>query len=182
VWQQPTQPPPPPLQWERQQAARTGSAGSNATKIKAVGAVAVLSIGGFFGYELFFAGSDGGPQSTGGGSQSAGSGGSPAAAGSDVDQIQQLVKTWDNDLNNHDLAGLQSLMCSGSASDLPRDIFLTRDNAGGTLSSDVSNIQVTGDRATASVTNNWAGGSHSRFDNTYAKENGAWKICHTLSY
>jgi hypothetical protein len=140
-------------------------------------------VGGFVGYRYFFAGSDGASQSAGpSGSQSVGSDGPPSTAGSDVDQIKQLAKAWDNDLNNHDLAGLQSLMCSGSATDLPRDIFATRDGAGGTLSSELSDIQVNGDNATATVTNNWSGGSHDRFDNTYAKENGGWRICHTLSY
>lgn len=172
---QPAGPPPLPSQWESQQPGRTTSTDSRSIKIKAVVAVVVLAVGGFLGVKLFGAGSDGGsPPGT--------SSEDSAAAGPDVDQIKQLVKAWDNDLNNHDLSGLQSLMCSGSDSQLPRDIFATRDNVGGTLSSDVSNIRVTGDRATASVTNNWAGGSHSRFENAYAKENGVWKICHTLSF
>lgn len=184
AWDQPTQPPPPPREWDRQKTSRTGALSSNAVKIGAAGAIGVLCIGGYLGYQSLFGSSDGASNSSAsnGPSESAGSGGSPGAAGADVDQIKQLVKAWDNDLNNHDLSGLRSLMCSGSASKLPHDIFLTRDHAGGTLSSDVSDIKVTGNQATATVTNNWAGGSHSRFDNSYAKESGAWKICHTLSY
>lgn len=155
--------------------------GSTAAKLKAAGVVVILCAGGYLGYQALFGSSDSPSDSSApnASSQSAGSGG---ASGADVDQIKQLVKNWDNDLNNHDLAGLQSLMCSGSAAKLPHDVFLTRDHAGGTLSSDVNNINVTGNSATATVTNNWAGGSHSRFVNSYAKENGAWKICHTLSY
>src|SRR5262249_25794077 len=139
----------------------SGSPPSGRTVKVAIGAIAVLAVAGFLGYEFLST------RSESAGSESS----SDAAAdstGPDVDQIKQLAATWDTDLNNPDLAGLQSLMCSGSAAQLPRDIFATRDGAGGTLSSELSNIKVTGNQATATVTSNWSLGSRSRFDNTYA--------------
>jgi hypothetical protein len=167
----PPQPPPgwrpvPQLPWWRR------------GKVPLIGAIALLSIGGFLGYNVFFGNSDGG-------SQSANSGAPYNATGSDEDQIRQLVQAWTDDFNNRDLAGLQSLMCSGSVSQLPRDIFQVRDRVG-PFTNSVSNINVTGDQATATVRSTWNNGSGDNggemFDNSYGKENGTWKICHTVNF
>ena len=158
--------PPPP--------GEPGPKGRSTIPTKTIGAIAVLCIAGFAGYQFLFGNSDRGVQS-------ASSGGGAHSTGSDENQIRQLVQAWADDFNNQDLAGLQSLMCSGSAAQLPRNLF-PRHDIKGTLSSSVSNINVAGNQATATVISNWSGGTHERWDNSYAKENGAWKICHTLSY
>ncbi len=123
-----------------------------------------VPLGGFFGYKILFANSDEGAHS----------------AKSDEDQINALVQTWTADLNNRDLEGLKSLMCSGSASQLPQDLFSTR-NKIGPLSSSVSNIKVTGDQATASITSTRSNGSHNGETDTYGREN-SWKICHIVNF
>lgn len=113
-----------------------------------------------------------------------GSGSAFGGGGSDTAQIKQLVQAWTDDFNNKDLAGLQSLMCSGGAAQLPRDIFQLRDRYG-PFTNSVSNIKISGDHATADVVSSWSnsnGKGGEGFENTYAKENGAWKICHTVNF
>lgn len=75
-------------------------------------------------------------------------------------------------------------MCSGSAAQLPRNIFQLRDRYG-PFSNSVSNIKVAGNRATATVTSSWSNGNGNggeRFENSYAREDGTWKICHTVNF
>jgi hypothetical protein len=147
------------------------AAGSSTVMIKAIGAVALVVIGGIFAYK-FISGSSHGHQ---------GSGAQQVSGSSDQDQIKQLVASWTDDLNNRDLAGATSLMCSGSASQLPRNLFYTVDKIG-PLSTSVGGIKVTGDQATATVISNWSNGSHEAWVNSYGRENGSWKICHTVNF
>jgi hypothetical protein len=168
--------PPAEVLVEPPPTSRTPGRESLAITIGTIGAIALLSIGGFFGYKFLFA-------KSGEDSHSANSDGGFHTAGSDEDQIKALVQAWTNDLNNRDLAGLKSLMCSGSASQLPRDVFFDRDRIG-TISSEVTDINVTGDRATATITSRWSerpNGGERHFD-SYGKENGNWKICHTVNF
>ena len=185
---------PTPADWLDALASLTGSTpdirkgpkGPKRRRALIVGAVAIAAIAGItiVAPDLDQSTKTGGNDTSNGGAPSYGgapSNGGAQSAGSDEDQIKALVRTWDNDFNNQDLAGMKSLMCSGSASQLPRKLF-PRHDIKGTLSSSVSNINVTGNVATATVISNWSGGSHERWDNSYGKQNGAWKICHTLSY
>jgi hypothetical protein len=150
-------------------APQGGAPSFLANTVGATIAVVVLVVASFVGYHLFFATSDGGG-STSSGAQSA-----------DAAQIKQLVQTWTDDFNNRDLAGMQSLLCSGSASELPTDLFPANDRRG-SLSSSVGHIEFDGDRATAGITSNWSGGTGNASTDTYAKEGGVWKICHTVNY
>jgi hypothetical protein len=140
--------------------------------IGAIVAIAVISIACFLGYKFFFATPENHQVATG-----------PAIAGSaDEDQIKNLVQMWTDDFNNRDLAGMRSLMCSGAQ--LPTDVFALRDKVGN-FTNQATNIVVTGDQATAVVTSSWSGPGGTggeRFDNTYAKENGNWRICHTVNF
>ena len=138
---------------------------SSTVMITAIGAVALIAIGGFCTYKLL----------------SEKSVERQISSNADEGQINQLVQAWTNDLNNRDLAGLNSLMCAGSVSQLPRNIFYTRDKIG-PLSSAVSKIFVSGDRATASITSTWSNGTHNAETDIYGKENGSWKICHTVNF
>jgi len=72
-------------------------------------------------------------------------------------------------------------MCSGSASQLPHDVFYTSDKIG-PLSSAASNIVVSGDQATATIISTWSNGTHNGETDRYGKENGSWKICHTVNF
>jgi Protein of unknown function (DUF2510) len=147
------------------------TAGSTAVMIKAIGAVALVVIGGFFTYKLFSGGSHGHQVSVA----------DRVSGTADEDQIKQLVATWTDDLNKHDLQGLTSLMCAGSASQLPRNVFYTVDKIG-PLTTSVGGIKVKGNQATATVISNWSNGSHEAWENSYGKENGSWKICHTVNF
>jgi hypothetical protein len=142
--------------------------------IKAIGAVALVVVGSFFAYKLI-------SESFDGHQMSGNSGGQQIAGNADEGQIKQLVAAWTDDLNNRDLAGLTSLMCHASVSRLPNDVFSTRDKIG-PLSSAVSNIVVSGDQATASIISTWSNGTHNAETDTYGKENGGWKICHTVNF
>ena len=186
----PVAPPPPPFPGEETpglglpDVRRRGSATSSTVTIGAIGAIALLSIAGFFGYKSLFAKSDEHQTvaNSGSGQISGNSGSGPNFGGADEVQIRQLVQVWTDDFNNRDLAGMQSLMCSGSQ--IPRNPFELLDKVG-KFTNTVINIVVTGDRATATVTSTWSsawstGGE--RFDNSYAKENGTWKICQTANY
>jgi hypothetical protein len=150
------------------------TAASSTVTIKAIGAVALVLIGGFSAYKLL-SGKSEDHQISGNSDEHQTSG------NSDQGQIKQLVQTWTNDLNNRDPAGLTSLMCSGSASQLPHDVFYTRDKIG-PLSSAASNIDVSGDRATATIISTWSNGTHNSETDTYGKENGSWRICHTVNF
>jgi Protein of unknown function (DUF2510) len=160
---------PEPFTWVAPPTAASGT-----VVIKAIGAVALVVIGGFSAYKLI-SGSSHGHQVSGN------SGEQQIAANSDDDQIKHLVAAWTDDLNNRDLPGLTSLMCSGSASQLPHNVFYTRDKIG-PLSSAVSNVVVRGDQASASITSTWSNGTHNAETDTYGKQNGSWKICHTVNF
>jgi hypothetical protein len=102
----------------------------------------------------------------------------------DEGQIKQVVQAWTDAFNNRDLAGMQSAMCSGSAADLPSNVFQLRDRYG-PFTNSVSNVKVSGDRATATVTSTWSnsnGTGGERFDDSFAVESGAWKICHITNF
>jgi serine/threonine protein kinase len=102
------------------------------------------------------------------------------ASGPDSDQIRQLVQSWTAAFNNRDLATMQSLTCGGLQ--LNGTIFLPVDIRG-KMSSEVTNINVTGDQATANIINSWSGEDlHNAETDRYGKENGVWKICHTVNY
>jgi hypothetical protein len=148
---------------------------SSAVMFKAIVAVGLVLIGGFFAYKLVV-GRSGGHHVAGN------SGGQQISGNSDEDQIKQLVTTWTEDLNNRDLAGLTSLMCRGSASQLPHDIFFDRDRMGA-MSSRVTGIKINGNQATATIFTTWSQRQteEAHFD-TYGKENGRWKICHTVNF
>jgi serine/threonine-protein kinase len=151
---------------------------SKAIPFAVVGVIALVLIGGFVGFTALFGGSN----DNAGSNHSASTNAAPGqAGGSDQAQIQQLVQTWTTDYNNKDLAGLQSLMCAGSVSDLPRDVFPQGDIRG-TLSSTVKNIKITGNNASGDITSNWSSGSGNASTDTYAKESGTWKICHTTNF
>jgi hypothetical protein len=145
---------------------------SSGITIGAVVAIAVISIACFLGYKFFFATPENHQVAAG-----------PVIAGSgDEDQIKNLVQMWTDDFNNHDLAGMRSLMCSGAQ--LPRDVFALRDKVGN-FTNQVTNIVVSGDQATAVVRSTWSGPGNTggeQFDNSYARENGTWRICHTVNF
>ena len=149
---------------------RRGSTFSGSTIVGAIVAIVVLVVACFVGYNLFFTTSDGGGGSTSDGAQSA-----------DTAQIKQLLQTWDKDFNSRDLAGLESLMCSGSASQLPTDLYPANDRRG-SLSSSLGDIEYVGDHATAVIVSNWSGGTGNTASGTFAKESGVWKICSTTDY
>jgi hypothetical protein len=147
---------------------------SRTVVIKAIVAVALVVTGGFCAYKLISESSHE--------HQVSGNPGEQQIAGNfDKDQIKRLVAAWTDDLNNRDLRGLTSLMCRGSASQLPHDVFSTRDKIG-PLSSAVGNVVVRGDQAAASITSTWSNGTHNAETDTYGKENGNWKICHTVNF
>jgi serine/threonine protein kinase len=104
------------------------------------------------------------------------------ASGSDSDQIRQLVQTWTDAFNNRDLATMSSLMCSGSPQ-LNGTIFVPNDIRG-KMSSEVTNINVSGDRGTANIINSWSAApdGHNAETDIYGRQNGSWKICHTVNY
>lgn len=133
-----------------------------------IGAVVLVLVVAVIGFNALFGGTD---------SDTA----PDTARGPDEIEIEQLVHEWTDDLNNRDLEGLQSLMCAGSAAQLPQDVFYGVEHMG-ELSSDVSNIVVVGSTATAGIVSNWANGTHNASSDTYAKENGVWKICHTINF
>jgi hypothetical protein len=191
IWQPPPQPvtspppapplppvrvgtPPPIKQFNPNTSTGTGRKRPDLGRIAAIAIILVVL---FFGYRVFFASSD---DATPPSNPTA----VAPASGSDEEQITQLAQAWTNAFNNHDLAGMQSLMCSGSASDLPRDVFKLLDRYG-PFTNTVSNIKVTGNTATAGVRSTWSnsnGNGGEAFDNTYAKEDGVWKICHTTNF
>jgi ketosteroid isomerase-like protein len=111
------------------------------------------------------------------------------AGGSDEDQIKALVARFTTDFNNADGSAIASLTCSegnkipagagafvvGYTSEKLRDYL----DEYGTISTSVANVHVTGDRATAQVTTvgSRAPGQPNVETDSFAKENGSWKVC-----
>ncbi len=101
---------------------------------------------------------------------------------SDEDQIRKLVQTATTDENNADGPALTALVCSTArgrtaTSEEIRDGL----NEDGTYATSVTDIHVTGDRATATIitTRSKSPNDKSREPATFVKENGSWKLCPT---
>jgi ketosteroid isomerase-like protein len=111
------------------------------------------------------------------------------------DQIRGVVTAFNNDYNNADFAGLMTLVCDQSKGDLGglKALSVLKDlgeaeasdqlrqmrDEKGTATTSVTDIRVTGDRATATVTTTFSkspSDSGSETD-SFGKENGSWKIC-----
>lgn len=134
-----------------------------------IGAVAVLAVAGVLVYKFVL------------------SGGSTSPEG----QIRALVKTFTTDFNNADGAALATIMCGQPKQTSGFSKALTGSLAGanvsdmiseqGTITTAVSNIRVTGDRATATVTTTWSKSPNEPTSETdlFVKENGSWKVCGT---
>jgi hypothetical protein len=170
-------PPPPPdqqAQWPPpgqtpggvpQKRSRT----SIAVIAAAIGAVAVLAVAGVLVYKFVL----------------------PGGATSPEGQIRALVKTFATDFNNADGAALATLMCGQpkQTSGFSKAVMgsLASENVSeiisdqGTITTAVSNIRVTGDRATATVTTTWSKSPNEPTSETdlFVKENGSWKVCGT---
>jgi hypothetical protein len=97
------------------------------------------------------------------------------------DQIRANVKTWDDDLNNADPAGLRSLICAKDSSDYQpptSDELRKQRDEMGIATSSVTDIHVTGDRATGKVSSTRSKLSHSTTVTLrFVRENGSWKQC-----
>jgi hypothetical protein len=137
--------------------------------IAAIGTVAVLAVAGVLVYKFVL----------------------PGGATSPEGQIRTLVKTFATDFNNADGAALATLMCGQpkQTSGFSKAVMgsLASENVSeiisdqGTITTAVSNIRVTGDRATATVTTTWSKSPNEPTSETdlFVKENGSWKVCGT---
>jgi hypothetical protein len=110
-------------------------------------------------------------------------------------QIKATVQSFTDDYNSSNVSGMLALMCdeTKSASGIPTNngvaaalialsgtAGLSQDGVGktGTLTASVSDIHVTGDRASGVVTMTSSKSPNPEKDNaTFAKENGGWKVC-----
>jgi hypothetical protein len=103
------------------------------------------------------------------------------ASAADAAQIKQLVQTWTDAFNNRDLATMSSLLCRGVR--LPANPFNPRDIRGA-ISGEVTNINVSGNRATSNIIASFypGGTGHEALESNYAKENGSWRICKAIIY
>lgn len=165
-------PPPPPdpqAQWPPPgQPSGAGAPRRSRTPIviaAVIAAAVVLAVAGVVGYKFFLAG------------------------GSDEDQIRALVAKFTSDFNNADGAGIGSLMCSevtkapagtgAFAAAYTGEQLRAYLDEYGTVSTSVANIHVTGNRATAEVTTtaSKSPGNPSTDTDSFAKENGNWKLC-----
>jgi hypothetical protein len=112
-----------------------------------------------------------------------------ALGDSDEDQIKGVVKTLTDDYNNADGAGMATLYC-GQATKGPRGSkaliglvtseMLREDlDEYGTVATSVTDIRVTGDRATAVVTTTRSKSPNdvNKETDPFVKENGGWKVC-----
>lgn len=107
-----------------------------------------------------------------------------SGSASPEDQVKAVVKGIDDGLNNADAARLTSLVCAEKKSS---DGFRAKTNAElrqqrarkGTVTSTVASINVTGDRATATIHHAWskAPGQADTDTDVFVRESGGWKIC-----
>jgi Protein of unknown function (DUF2510) len=96
---------------------------------------------------------------------------------SDQDKIKALVHDFTDDYNRSDPDAMRSLMCSESKK-LKSDALRRVRAESGPLTTSVSDVQVTGDSATAEVETK----QKSKTDSDtwhFSKEDGAWKVCPT---
>jgi hypothetical protein len=102
-------------------------------------------------------------------------------AKSDADQINALVQNVTADQNNADGPGLLTLLCTTARGRNPATSEMLRNdvNEYGTVATSVTDIRVTGDRATAQVTTTRSkqAGESDTETQSFAKENGSWKVC-----
>jgi hypothetical protein len=178
----PTQPPPPPPglppppdqqpQWPPPGGGPPQRSRTPTVIGAVIGGVAVLAVAGVLGYKFVL-----------------------PAISSPEDQIRAVVKAFTDDYNNADAAKLLTLICDRSKGDLgsskglgflkslgvayASDELRQKVDESGTAATSVTDIRVTGDRATATLTTTF---SKSPSDNgsetdSFAKENGSWKIC-----
>jgi hypothetical protein len=110
--------------------------------------------------------------------------GSNASGTSPEDQIRVLMKTTDNYLNNADAAGLASLLCDAQKNSPGRhvhtdDQLRKQRDVVGLETSSVTDINVAGDHATATVSVSWSKAPQSDLTETvkFVRENGGWKVC-----
>jgi hypothetical protein len=135
--------------------------------IGVMAAIAVLAVAGVLVYKFVLSGGSSSPEG----------------------QIRALVKTFTTDFNNADGAGLAAIVCGQpkQTSGISKALMgtFTRANLSemiseqGTVTASVSNIRVTGDRATATVTTTWSKSpnEHTPETDVFVKENGSWKVC-----
>ena len=121
-----------------------------------VAAIAVLAVGGLLAYKYVF-------------------------AKSDADQVKALVQAVTADQNKADAAGLLTLSCSAARGRNPPTSEMLRNdiNEYGTVATSVTDIRVTGDRATAQVTTTRSNqpGESTTDTQSFLKESGSWKVC-----
>jgi hypothetical protein len=100
---------------------------------------------------------------------------------SDEDQIRAIVKAATADQNNADGPGMLTLICTKDRGSNPATSEMLRNanNEQGALATSVTDVRITGDRATARVNIKM-----SKFPNdetpetwSFVKENGSWKWC-----
>ena len=109
--------------------------------------------------------------------------GSNASESSPEDQIRALMKNVDNYLNNADAAGLASLLCDVQKNVPGRhghtdDQLRKQRDVVGLETSTVSDIHISGDHATATVSISWSKAPQDDITKTveFVQENGAWKV------
>ncbi|WP_131806116.1 hypothetical protein [Mycobacterium alsense] len=120
-------------------------------------AVAVLAVGGVLGYQRVIA---------------------PKLA---ENQIKTLVQNVTNAQNNADGQGLLQLDCERARGQNPVTSQMLRNDIDeeGTVATTVTNVHVTGDRATATVTTTRSKSPDDHMPETWSfvKEKGSWKWC-----
>jgi Protein of unknown function (DUF2510) len=94
------------------------------------------------------------------------------------DQIRTVVKAVNDEMNKADGAGLARSTCAG-ADPLTSDELRQQREQHGTIATSVTDIRVTGDRATGTITDTWSDAPNTPVSGTqsFVKENGSWKIC-----
>lgn len=100
---------------------------------------------------------------------------------SDEEQIKALVQNVTAHQNNADGPGLLTLLCSHAQGHNPATSEMLRNeiNQYGTVATSVTDIHVTGDRATAVVTTTMSKSPNDQNPDTwlFTKEGGSWKYC-----
>lgn len=164
----PTPPPPAPLPPPSQQQPQWSPPGPTPNApprkrsraplvVAAVVAIAALAVAGVFGYKFLLGGK------------------------SDEDQIKALVQNVTTHQNNADGPGLLPLMCTKSRGQNPATSQMLRSAVDdqGTSATTVTEVRVTGDHATATVTTTRSKYPEDHEPETWAfvKENGTWTWC-----
>jgi hypothetical protein len=110
--------------------------------------------------------------------------GTTTSESSPEDQIRALMKSVDTYLNNADAAGLASLLCDAQKNAPGRhvhtdDQLRKQRDVVGLETSTVSDIHISGDHATATVSISWSKAPQDDITKTveFVQENGAWKVC-----